>query len=84
MGSTEEEDAFFEDVESRIRDGWVCQGGVSSSAADGDIANLFQAMVKETEMRASEYHKKHGRSPGNGGARKTRRRNGNRNRSRRN
>lgn len=78
--------AFFAEVQSRMRDGWECQGGVAATRRDrDDAANLFQAMVKETEMRVSEYRTKHGHGPRDGGRRKTRSKTRrNRNRSRRN
>jgi hypothetical protein len=74
MGSTEDEDEFYEDVESHIADGWKLKGGVSSAAVGATpTVRLFQAMVKETEMRASEHARKHGASGGSGCNRKTRR-----------
>jgi len=70
-----EEDEFDEEVEEHIRDGWQCLGGVSAVAVGERSVRLFQAMTKETVMRASEYREKHGHSPKNGGKRnrKTRR-----------
>ena len=76
MGSTDDEDAFYEEVESHIADGWKLKGGVSSAGVGATpTVRLFQAMTKETEMRASEHARKHGASGGSGCNRKTRRRN---------
>lgn len=74
-GTAADRNEFIRAVEERMRNGWICNGGVSIAAAGADTV-LYQAMTKMTEMRTSEYRRRHGRDPpllGGSRKRKTRR-----------